>query len=171
MADPRTLVAHALPHLHPLTKAYYLDSHRFISFPSHLIWPVESKGFLLKGFHMHPAIIKPMAPGSHVTRGIDYDYLKNACPDPTRIYVVEDSDEILQVAVDPSAHRSDLLQPNQFNLTRFVEFAKQHTEDFQRQIFMNKAFRVHTDDPGQDWNVAKHQADSLVDRFRFAVNA
>ena len=170
-AGARDLVAHALNHLHPLTNAYRLDSDQFISFPSHLIWPVEDRGFLLKAFHLHPAIVKPQVPGGALSVTIDHDYLKQACPDPTQIYVVEDSDEILQVAVDARDHRSDLLKPNRFNLTRFAEFAKGRTEDFQRKIFVEKAIYVHSDAIGSDWDKVRAQSAGLVERFNFAMSA
>lgn len=172
-AEARALVAHVLPHLHRLTKSYFLDSPEFISFPSHLIWPVKDRGLLLKGFHLHPALVWPMAPSDagDAAGTIDYAYLARACPDPDRIHVVEDSDEILQVAVDVADHRSDLLKPNRFTLTRMVEFAKQHAEPFQRRIFTDKLIRIHADGDSPAWQAAAGQANRFAERFRFAIDA
>ena len=170
-AEARELVAHALPHLHPLTRSYFLDTDRFISFPSHFIVPVEGRGFLLRAFHMHPAIIKPMVHGGAVGHTIDYEYLRHACPDEALIHVVEDSDEILQVAVDPAAHRADLIMPNRFNLTRIADFARRHADEFQRRMCIERVYRVHADDGGPEWAGAERKAGILADRLRFALAA
>lgn len=168
-AQARDLAAHALPHLHPLTRACFLDSPRFIQYPSHMIVPVEGQGFLLKGFHMHPAIIKPMVTGGDVEMTIDHDYLDRACPDPSRIHVVEDSDEILQVAVDREDHRADLLRPNRFNLSKVAAFARKQANSFQRDLCIDRVYRMHADDIGPEWLEAERRIAGLTDRLRFLM--
>jgi hypothetical protein len=170
-AEARALVAHALPHLHPLITSCFLDSDRFISFPSNLIVPVEGRGLLLRSFHYHPALIKPMVTGNEVMHTIDYSYLKHACPDPSLIHVVEDSDEIVMVSIDREAHRSDLLMPNKFNLTRLASFARDHADDFQQSVCLERVFRFHADEPGPAWVQAERKVSLLADRLRFALTA
>lgn len=167
----RELVAHALPHLHPLMKAYFIDSEQFISFPSNLIVQVPNRGFLLRSFHLHPAIIKPEVVGGGVKHTIDYGYLRQACPDPTAIHVVEDSDEVLLVVVDREAHRSDLLKPNRFSLTRVARFAREHSDSYQQSLCVSRVYRAHADDPGPEWAPAERKISVLADRLRFALSA
>ena len=112
-----------------------------------------------------------MRPSADVTHTIDYSYLKHACPDPGPIHVADDSDEILQVAVDRATHRSDLLAPNRFNLTRLTEFARQHTDAFQRRLCTERVYRMHADETGPAWDRAERKIDVLGDRLRFALGA
>lgn len=167
VAPPRELVDCALPHLHPLTRAACLDAANFISFPSQLIAPVEGGGLLLRAFHLHPALIRPQVKGVDVGGTIDLAYLRHACPDPASIHIVEDSDELLQVAVDDAAHRAELIGTGRLGMSQVAAFAEHHADAQQRRIFLDRTIRIHADGGvGPRWDRAAWRMRDLGERLR-----
>ena len=100
--DSRTMVSLALKHRHPVSDTWFWDAENFIrSWPAKLLWRVDENNLLERSFHLMPLMVKPQRPEeeliSHTHPGLQIDgndYLSRACPDPSRIHIVADSDQI-----------------------------------------------------------------------------
>lgn len=167
IAPARELAAAALPHLHPLMLASQVCSKHFITWPSHLIWPVSDDGFVIRGFHLHPFMINPQVRGVKFKYSLDYDYLAKACPDLARIHVATDSDEILQVAIERNKHREELISEQAYRFETVTSWAGEFTDPHHRWLFTEHKIRVHSSDiiPEQ-WLPAEACSDKIAERIR-----
>ena len=168
----RDLLRLALGHLHPMTKALFSDAPQAPKHPSHVIWRAGDQGMAVKAFRLRPLLIVPKFPGSLVREPLDQDYWRKACPDPTRIHVVKDSDEICKVVLEPESAGCGMLMPHGLNLTYMTGFARnQYHDDFERQLFLEQTLRLHVGDDGAALQNAERQAGAFADRLRFAMSA
>lgn len=90
---PRDLVRAALDRLHPMAKAHFSDADGDEIGLSNLYWRVAGEGLLARCFHLHPFLVYPRIKNAPFSRSVDGDYVEAACPDPSDIHVIADSDE------------------------------------------------------------------------------
>lgn len=167
IAPARELAKAALPYLHPLMHACEVDSDHFIDWPSHLIWPVNGSGFVIRGFHLHPFMINPAVKGVRFQYSLDYDYLCEACPDSEHIHVVTDSDEMLQVAIEKNDHRLELISDDPYRLEMVTSWAGEFTDRHHRWLFTEHKVRIHSDEATSNvWAPVEELSDAVADRIR-----
>jgi len=99
---PRDLVALNLRHLHPISRAFFADSDHFPTIhPEMIIWPVDEKGLLLRGFVGEGRLFDPnrvkLSDQQIMTGGLDR----------REHAVIGDSDELYTIALAPQAHNAE----------------------------------------------------------------
>ena len=172
VAPARELIQAALPYLHPLMRACNVESENFISWPSHLIWPVDDGGFVIRGFHLHPFMVNPAIKGVSFKFSLDYDYLTKACPDLEKIHVVTDSDEMLQVAIERNDHRQELIANEAYRLDSVTSWAGEFTDHHHRWLFTEHKTRIHAGDTVPEaWLSAERSSDAVAERIRVILGA
>ena len=102
-------------HLHDVTASCFVDCATFTTWPSVMIWPVDSENLIARSFHLHPMAVWPRA-YRDFEGTIDGALLDQTLDDLSEVHIVQSSDEILQVNLDLPTHRRDLVgtQPADF---------------------------------------------------------
>lgn len=162
----RELARFALAHLHPLTRAAFHDASTFITWPSNVLWRAPD-GFIVRAFHLHPFMIDTQGRQAAYGISLDQDLLQSVRPEPEQIHVALDSDEILQVSLEPEDHRPDLLPAaNRLSLQKVVEWARRYSAPVQHRLFAERACRVHAGDIGPEWREAELASARFADKVR-----
>jgi hypothetical protein len=160
-ADPAELLALALRNLHPISSSLIWNPDRMSAWPSHVYFPVEEEGLVIRAFHLHPLLVYPVRKDATISNTFDDDYLRKACPDPSKIYVVEDSDEILPIEIS-SASQLHGLRYGRMSAFRLALWAKYHTDDFHRSFFKRKIF-YHSGRRSGRWKRVEDRSDRIAD--------
>lgn len=93
-----------LQHMHPWDRSLFWDHEGHGRRASFLYWSVADTGFLMRCFHMHPILVNPRGCSYDFQQTIDGgDLLHKACPDPSRIKVITDSDQAFFCSLAPAA--------------------------------------------------------------------
>ena len=167
--SPRELVELAINNPHRETLGWIYDSPTFFAdWPSHLFWRVPGEGFLARGFHLGPLLVAPL-PGIPLVYeaepfmlAIDgTDFLSRAFPDPSDIYVAEDSDEICCMNVKP---KEAPFPPGRANVAELVDWARRSLYPLQIRFFKHK-IRLHYTDCSPAWDAVEKETDLLADTF------
>jgi hypothetical protein len=102
---PRALVSLAMRHLHPWTQSLMADSTRTSDNPMSAYWPVRAngalEGVLVRTFFLHPMLVDPVHRTTVPGGPIDSHYIRDCCPDPSAVHVVDDSDELIVFELSP----------------------------------------------------------------------
>ena len=141
-APPRKLMRVALDNLHPLADASWWEEGEGGLIPANIYWRVDDEGLIGRCFHLHPIFVFPQRKNVNFFGTVDDDYVLAACPDPSRDFIVEDSDQLLAI---------ELSDPSRFFVTRFakgsvsdtVRWAEQFTNVRHRSLF-KATVRMHT---------------------------
>lgn len=155
----RDLVRLALPHLHQHERDMWRKAKPSIARPVAVHWPVGEVGLLTRSFHLHPLMVDPISPTIELDGTIDDRYLSAACPDPSRIYAVTDSDE-LQV-FELTTEKQEILRRRAAGMSvhavtnQALRCAALHLQNWERTMI-----RVHADDLDNQWR--KVEAESQV---------
>jgi len=104
--EPQELVAFGLEHLHPIALSHFWNEHEGGLLPANLYWTVPGEGLVIRCFHLHPLFVKSQMRGSKFNGTIDDDLALSVCPDVSRDYIVEDSDEILAFELSAPTHQA-----------------------------------------------------------------
>lgn len=97
----RRLVQLLLEHPHPETVSWFWDDLNYFQYPTYIYFAVPGEGIVAFCYIMHPVVVKPRVKNAPFHKVFDQDWLSNACPDPSRIYVVQSSDEVCQLELSP----------------------------------------------------------------------
>ena len=132
----------ALDNLHPLADASWWEEGEGGLIPANIYWRVDDEGLIGRCFHLHPIFVFPQRKNVNFFGTVDDDYVLAACPDPSRDFIVEDSDQLLAI---------ELSDPSRFFVTRFakgsvsdtVRWAEQFTNVRHRSLF-KATVRMHT---------------------------
>jgi len=160
---PRQLAKLALGHLHPLSKSLLWSSERFNNAPTIMYFEVPGEGILARCFHMSPAFISPLDRNTRFSKTLDGDFVVNAYPDISDIYVQSDSDDLMSVEVSNLSYRSyaGKRPPNPLNI---AAFAKYSTNGHNR-VFVKHKIRFHFSDISPEWEKVERFSDEVIDRI------
>ena len=148
----RELVRMALPHLHPHTQSMFADARAHSVFPVAVYWRVADEGLVARCLHLHPLMVDPM--GAVLPRNtIDGHYLTEVCPDPSRVHVVTDSDELQMFELTPAARQVAAVGRSRALKWR-VAAVTAVCDDLQRGYWRQHPVRLHTGDFDERWAVA-----------------
>jgi hypothetical protein len=156
----RDLVRLALKHLHPVTKALFVDSDHFDPGTAHLYWRVTPDGILARCFHLHPLMVNPVVRGLLPLSTIDADYTPLACPDPKVLYVVEDSDEIAGFEVS-AREQFGTFKRRKFRAVDAAFYARYWTQRHHRE-FVDHPIRIHACDLTPQWQSVESASNEVV---------
>lgn len=104
---PCALVNLALRFLHSLTRNHYWKGSGRLH-PANLIWPVGDEGVLLHAFHLHPLFVQPNASTLSFAGTLDEDLVILAEPEPSKVVVATDSDEMFALELCHPARTTPL---------------------------------------------------------------
>jgi hypothetical protein len=90
---PRELMDISLRHPHESCSHLEWGNAEQVDWPSHLVFPVDDEGFVLRAFHMHPIAIYPKERGVRPAISIDDSTLTRIVPDRADWHILQDSDE------------------------------------------------------------------------------
>lgn len=155
---PRDLVALALDHLHPITKSLLVGSHRFNRKPAHLYWLVDGEGIIARCFHLHPLMIYPARRGTIPLDSIDGDFVINACPDPSDVYIVNDSDEIAVFEMSPDTKNIGIKGESRFSMLHTAAYGCLRCHSHHRRFFRSR-IRLHAGIRSARWRAVERKSD------------
>jgi hypothetical protein len=132
---PRPLVALALRHLHPWTRALVWDGPELANTPGALLWRVGDEGLLGRFFHLHPIFVNPEHRTERPRSGIDDDFVARACPDRSRVAVIRDSDRFTAFELSSRDDVETWWQREPRSILTVAEWARTHTDAQHRAFF------------------------------------
>jgi len=142
------------PILHPEMFRYCWDSEDFSSFPSTCWWRVESDGFLIRGFHLHPLIVDFSRIGPidvMQSDTSDGDFIGQAIGIWSDIHIEQDSDNlgIYSITPDDALYSAPTNAPGSVDALRSAAYAPNVTP-FHRYMF-SYAIKLHVHDIDERW--------------------
>lgn len=166
---PRELVRLGLRHLHADTRSLMWGERVSNTAPSLLLWPVGDEGLLVRGFHMHPILVRPAERDVLPQVTIDDDYVLHACPHTTDLHVVTDSDDVLTFEFTSADDRWQAILPWPQTVHRVAAWAQVAANARHREL-VSHVVRVHDRDLGEKWRVAEVRSDAVVSRVRALID-
>lgn len=161
--SPRQLVALALEHLHPITVSCFWDpKDQQGATPLDLLWRVEQEGLLLRQFHPCPLMVWPVDKDAVPVCTIDADYTRKAVPDPSDVYIVEDSDDMCLMDFTSARQLQDLsAHGGGHSVEHVAAWARENTHEIHRECVKHR-IRFHWADCSQKWAEVEESSDSVV---------
>lgn len=159
---PRELVALALDHLHPFTRAHMIDSDHAVRRPIGLYWKVPGEGLLARCFYLTPLMVDPLRRDILPSGTIDEHYVRQACPIRGDVHVVSDSDEL---ALFEMSHLDTLVPGDALRYVSPLRTAVVMSRcDSHQQSYWAEPIRLHVRDIGQAWSKAESDAARFASR-------
>jgi len=167
--SPRDLVKLALEHLHPRANATFWDAEETNVASSELYWNVPNEGVLARVFAPQPFMIHPPSKTTQFSGTIDGgDYVLRALPNLEDIYVVEDSDYMVNFSVSsPLKHIGGIVRAKQ-TAFRVARYAAMDTNPHQRR-FVSAKMRYHHTDLSPAWEAAERESDRVISSVLFLL--
>jgi len=164
----RDLVKAGLEHVHREMREWTWDAPEYFGYPTYVMFDVPGQGVLAHCYILHPVVINAEvrnAPFEHV---FDQDYLMNACPDVSKIYVSGDSDEVFHFELSPST--TTLPEPARLVNRRDpeVELMWYGEKQFNahHRSFAKKPIRIHYSDiEDASWRSIEERALGIINRI------
>lgn len=140
----RELMRLMLDNLHTYTKDLIWYEDRISSWPSQLLWRIGERDLMIRAFHLHPFLIRPMDWDGEMPSEIDGEYVANAVTDHSLIHVVLDSDEIAVCELTTSLRGTvHLASPNTDSGTKRVAgWMRRNTSSLHRR-YVETPIRLH----------------------------
>lgn len=155
--SPRALVALALEHVHPFTRAHMVESARTASWPISLYWNVPGEGILARSFYLHPLMVDPVhdvPPKSGFT--LDAKYLTGACPVRAEIHVVTDSDELCLFELSPVD--AAVIHTRAGGMSPWRAATQLSRCDPHQRYYWTLAIRIHRGEIGAAWHTVEKES-------------
>jgi hypothetical protein len=152
----RELVALALEHLHPFTRAHMIDGARTPRRPTGVLWSVPGEGILARFFYLHPLLIDPVRRGARLESTIDHRFLTRVCPVPEQIHVVSDSDEMAVFEMSHVDAAPVATAPGGVSLWRAIEMIGRC--DAHQVSYWTRPIRLHASGIGAAWTPVDTQS-------------
>jgi hypothetical protein len=177
----RQLAAAAIRSFHSQTERFDWDAAYFTNFPSACWWRVPGEdGIVMHALSWSPLLLDYAAIGRHDTSVLanwtmDADYVYRNFGDGDGIYVVADSDEMMQVSWSPMANRPQSLEPSALKALPVVgEWIKGAIvrgalksgffDPLKQRMFFTPV-RWHARDLSPAWHATEDRAARLLDRY------
>lgn len=177
----RQLVTAGLKSFHSETLRYEWDTAYFSNTPSACWWRVPGEdGIVLHSLSWGPLLLDYAAVGEHKTTALEHwtfdgDYVSGNFTDYERVYVVQDSDEIMQVSWAPIEDRRQPLAPERVKaLPILAEWVKgaivrnavlsPKCDALKRSIFALPV-RWHTRELDGDWGLIEEKARATLQKY------
>lgn len=169
--EPRDLVRIMTQHLHPISSCLLWDSLTFSPHPSHLYWRVGDDGLFAVCAHIHPIMVHAVERLGDFDSTIDDDYVPTVVPDPDRIHVVTDSDEMVIVEMSSASHLIHSIEPRRRDLDEIAIWVEQFANPLHRRFFEHDIY-LHAEELGPEWTsvqaTARWARDSILRRLQRA---
>ncbi len=159
----RDLMKCMLDNLHPYSENLLWREDRLSNWPSQLYWRGGQHELLVRAFHLHPLVVRPDRWEAAMPETIDGRFVAAAVRDPSKIHVVQDSDEIAACEMtDRLESRAHLTTPNRESGTRRVAAWMHRETDALHRRYVDRPIRLHGGafDTEAEARFAKLEADS-----------
>ncbi|NDV26695.1 SPASM domain-containing protein [Desulfovibrio sp. JC010] len=161
----RELVDLALDHLHPDTHNATMGSEKSSGWPSQMFWSIPGEGLLAHNCHLHPIMIYPETL-SEFEGTIDDDCVCKICKEISKVYIIQDSDEMAVFDLSPRDSRlPERLEP--FNMDYMVGWVVDHADEFHQQ-YADHEIRIHNGKCGPLWDKLSKESAELVKEIKAA---
>jgi hypothetical protein len=157
----RDLVSLAMNHLHPETRSLIWDSATSNTWPSLLLWETPQEGLMLRAFHLHPLMVRPVRSDVLPAGTIDDDYIARACPDQADEYVVQDSDDMVAFELSSQSARAEFVAPARQNPANVAQWARAHANP-KHQKFVQNRIHLHSTEISAAWQETQERSDRAV---------
>jgi hypothetical protein len=161
----RDLVSLAMNHLHPETESIMWESGQSNVWPSLLLWKVPQEGLILRAFHLHPLLLRPVQNEVLPTGTLDDDYVARACPDPADQYIVQDSDEMVAFELSRRSARAEFVAPVSQTPTNVAQWARAHANPRHQKFFQNRIC-LHSGAFSETWQATQERSDRAVQEIQ-----
>jgi hypothetical protein len=161
----RELVALAMDHLHPDTESLVWDCGRSNRWPSLLLWKHNNDGLVLRAFHLHPLMVRPVRRDIFPEVTIDADYIERVCPDPKDEYIVCDSDDIVGFELSRETSRGELVSLAPYDAESLAGWARGNANT-KHQKFVQQKIRIHSKDLSDDWQETEQRSDHILGQIQ-----
>jgi hypothetical protein len=166
----RDLVALTQAHPHPFIKLHCWDIGSCTDCVSFLYWPVVDRGWIIRGFQLHPAMMRI---GSHTAYDgkftVDTNFPMEAVPERARRIVLQDSDDGLFVELSMAGYMRAMAGPHPWTAPRFAEMLGAFRQwgqfvDMSEHLAMaHRPIRFHRDELDSDWTAVETASDRVID--------
>ena len=159
----RQAVRLAMTHLHPWDKSLFWDAAEKGRPASFMYWWVGSEGFIMRCFHIFPALIKPETVYPDFPSTLDAsNFVGLACPDVNDAYLVNDSDKVMFFSIAEAAQSAEWIDRPKQGLTGILKWVLGYGLYPHNLCYLNSIFRFHTGEISQKWLLIEKQSDRLV---------
>lgn len=165
----RELVALTLDHIHPESARHFVDSPDFCTFPTFCMWPLGSKGMLIRSFHLHPMMIDL----SHLNsldalkeQTIDGALLGRALNDWTNVHIETDTDNIAFCTLAPRSVSNFESRHEPFDIELVRTSAHSRVVNELHRHFFTKSLKLHTGDLDHSWEELEQSTAWILDAIK-----
>lgn len=158
----RELVALAMKHLHPLTRDQIITSARFMRGTPTIHWPVGQDGLLLRGFHLHPLMLRPTRRDARIDTTVDGEFIGRAVPNPASLTIETDSDTVCCCDLTDSASMLNYLVMTTGDRVKEVALWAFSNADAHHWRFVRQKIRFHAGELGPEWTAAEAESDRFI---------
>jgi len=148
--ESRELVRIALKHLHPVSQSLFWNSAEFNVTPANVHWRVGDSGMLVRGFHLHPLLVRPLPGPVGAFESIDGVYLQDLRQTASEIYVGADSDEMLVFGLTSRSRVIGNFGSNRARLATLAVFVTHHANSLHRKL-AQIPIRLHAEELSRSW--------------------
>lgn len=97
----RQLIELLLKYPHPETLTWHWENPKYLKLPTYMLFNIKNEGILAYTYILHPFLVKPECRFVEFGKIIDQSYITAACPDISKHYICQDSDEIAFIEISP----------------------------------------------------------------------
>ncbi|MBM3555433.1 MAG: hypothetical protein FJX47_07755 [Alphaproteobacteria bacterium] len=162
VAPSRDLVAYGLTCLHPQSQSWFLDSPTFDRLPPYLFFRAGEAGLVAACYVQHPVVVRPEVKHQQVVNIWDQDWLAAACPNPERIVVATNSDDLAMFGLDQGLRFADYLVPNRADLDDVAYLGEFSFNHLHRAFARQPVFFRATDGDPAHWTAAETEARKAI---------
>ena len=170
----RDLVKVGLEHAHREMREWTWDAPEYFGYPTYVLFDVPGEGVLAHCYVLHPVVVNPEVRNAVFDHVFDQDYLMNACPDVSKIYVAEDSDEVFHFELSP---RNTVLPPPARLVTNRDPEAElmwygEKQYNAHHRYFAKRPIRIHYKPINEDaWRPIEERAWGIIKRIDEGLTA
>lgn len=144
----RQLMSLLLTHPHPETSTWTWGHDHYLKIPTYVLFNIQHEGLLAYAYILHPFLIKPEHKFVEFGKIIDQSYILAACPDVTKHYICQDTDEIAFIEISPEHMDIPGIPPEIKDLDPITAMAYRGETDYNyihRQM-VNFPIKIHCSD-------------------------
>ena len=160
----RDLVRVILNHPHHAMLGSYVDSGFVTDSWSCVFIEIEGTGLLARQLHLHPLMVTPQRRSVLPFGTIDTAYVGEACPDWSRIHVVEDSDSLCALSWSEHSENATMSKYPEAPWSKaqvIAHLARRHITAFNIELLQHR-IRFHAEDIGPAWAAEEARSDAVV---------
>jgi hypothetical protein len=164
---PRELVRLLMLHPHEQLWTREWGREKFAHWPSHVHFPVNGEGFVMRGFHHHPVAVFPERWDAEQigTGTVDDSWLTNAVTDPATIRLITDTDDGFVVDVATKAEDETYGGRVFPDAERYLASWVLSNTDKRQREFARQSIFVHANPLTDEWSRVSARADGVIDRI------